>query len=275
MSSQTLHPLLSNPLTAFILSLTQCVLVLGFTSREWPLRTLGLVPMLTYVYLALHASRIHHDTTNQLYLNILAGSTASLTLQYLDSTLLSRWDYTARGPTSGLGGQKSLLDGKNGQNRSVTTTFTSRLVFGWEETFRARSARSPWEVKNVPSFDPKRPHEVPTKAQFLRWAALRCLVSFFLVDLVSYLGRDTSKNAVYFAHSQIPVLTRWHHVTAEQLVLRLVSSVLHWVMAACLLQGLYDGAAIAVIGLGLGRIERWPPLFNRLGECWSIRHFWG
>ncbi|KAL8851921.1 MAG: hypothetical protein Q9221_003132 [Calogaya cf. arnoldii] len=220
MSSQTLHPLLPNPLTAFILSLTQCVLVLGFTSRDSPLRTLGLAPILAYVYLALHASRIHNDNTNQLYLNTLTGSTASIALQYLDSALLSRWAYTARGPTSGLGGQKSLRDGKIGQHRPVTTTFTSRLVFGWEETFRARSARSPWEVKNVPSFDPKRPHAVPTKAQFLRWAALRCLVSFFLVDLVSYLGRDASMNVVYFAHSKIPVFTRWHHVTAEELILR-------------------------------------------------------
>ncbi|KAL8741836.1 MAG: hypothetical protein Q9184_008338 [Pyrenodesmia sp. 2 TL-2023] len=283
MSSQSLPPLLSHPLTAFALSLTQCVLTLGFTSQDSPLRPLGLAPMLAYVYLALRTSQTHRATTHQLYLSMLTGSTASMALQYLDSALLSRWTYTARGPTSALGGQKNLRHsdetGHHHCHRSAGhTAFSSswsRLVFGWEEAFRARSARSPWEVKNVPSFDPGHPDAVPTKAQFLRRTALRALLSLFVVDVIGYLGRDASMNAVHFARGRIPVFARWRSVTGEELVLRLVSSVLNWATFVCLLQALYDGAAIAVMGLGWGRIERWPPLFNRWTECWSVRRFWG
>ncbi|KAL8920937.1 MAG: hypothetical protein Q9208_005963 [Pyrenodesmia sp. 3 TL-2023] len=177
---------------------------------------LGLAPMLAYVYLALGTSQFHRDTTHQLYLSMLTGSTASMALQYLDSALLSRWTYTARGPTSALGGQKNLRgSGTDHHHRQHSAGgraafSSSRLVFGWEEAFRARSARSPWEVKNVPSFDPRNPDAVvPTKAQFLRRAARRALLSLFAVDVIGYLGRDAGMNAVHFARGRIPVVARW------------------------------------------------------------------
>ena len=40
--------------------------------------------------------------------------------------------------------------------------------------------------------------------------------------------------------------------------MRLIASVvMHWVATICLLQIMYDGATIIVIGSDLGRIERW------------------
>ncbi|KAI4173844.1 MAG: hypothetical protein LQ348_006462, partial [Seirophora lacunosa] len=243
---------LYHPLTAFVLSLTQCVFVLGFTPSTFLLRTpLGLAPILSYVYLAFHSSR------SNLYLNALISSTASMALQYLDSALLSRWTYAAQGPTSGLGGQKCLRresDSDGDKAHRAPASFTSRLRFGWKEAFRARSAASPWQVNNVPRFDSSRPEALPTKAQFVRTAALRCVLSLFVVDAVGWMGRDASMNAVHFAPGQVPVLARWREVTGEELALRVVSSLLHWMTFVCVLQAVYDGVAVVVVGLlGCGR----------------------
>ncbi|KAL8854164.1 MAG: hypothetical protein Q9221_001086 [Calogaya cf. arnoldii] len=218
--------------------------------------------MLGYILLALRNSEAHRHATHQLFLIMSMGGTASIAFQYLDSALLSCWTYSARGPTSDLGGQKNLQKGDPHHSRGP---LTSKLVFGWEEAFRARSASSPWEVPNVPKFYPadKHPNRLPTKAQFLRYAALRCLVSFCVVDLIGWMGRDVSMNAVRFASERISLIARWQDVTGEELVLRLVCSFLHWLVAFCILQGIYYGSAIVVVGLGYGKIERWPPLFNR------------
>lgn len=192
-------------------------------------------------------------------------------MQYLDSVLLSRWTYEAQGPTSGLGGQKDLRE----EERRHHGNLAGRLVWGWEEAFRARSAGTRWEVKNVPAFYPDQPNRVPTKGEFLRWSAVRCFYSLAVVDVISYMGRDASMNDVNFSPGKVPFFSRLGDVMGEEMVLRVVSSVLHWVVFVFLLQGLYDGVAIVVVGLGMGRIERWPPLFNGWGECWSVRRFWG
>ena len=278
MFNQWLSSLLSSPVIPFALSLSICVLVLGFTSQNSPLRTLGLIPMLGCMQLALRIIRIKDDTTNQLYMSMLMGSTASMVMQYLDSVLLSRWTYEAQGPTSALGGQTKLrtLSGVSQQEgRRSAGTFFSRLVFGWEESFRARSTRTPWEVKHVPKFFPDRPEMVPTRPQFLYLSARRCLISLFIVDVISFMGRDATLNSVNFAQSRIPFFARLQSVTTEEIVLRVISSVLHWVVFVFLLQALYDIAGFIIIALGFGRIERWPPLFNRWTECWSVRQFWG
>ena len=116
---------------------------------------------------------------------------------------------------------------------------------------------------------------VPTRAQFLYLSARRCLISLFIVDVISFMGRDATLNSVNFAQNRIPFFARLRSVTTEEILLRVISSVLHWVTFVFLLQALYDIAAILIIALGFGRIERWPPLFNRWTECWSVRQFWG
>ena len=278
MINQWLSLLLSYPVIPFALSLSLCVLVLGFTSQNSPLRALGLIPMLGCMLLALRLAQMKDDTTNQLYMSMLMGSTATMVMQYLESVLLSRWSYEAQGPTSALGGQTKLRTvsgaAQHKGRRSAGPSF-SRLVFGWEESFRARSTCTPWEVKNVPKFHPDRPEMVPTRAQFLYLSARRCLISLFIVDVISFMGRDATLNSVNFAQSRIPFFARLQSVTTEEIVLRVISSVLHWVTFVFLLQVLYDITAIVIIALDFGRIERWPPLFNCWTECWSVRQFWG
>ena len=198
MANPWLSSLLSYPVIPFALSLSLCVLVLGFTSQTSPFRALGLIPMLGCVQLALRIVRTKDDATHQLYMSMLMGSTVSMVMQYLDSVLLSRWSYEAQGPTSALGGQSNLRTSsgaaRHDGRRSAGMSF-SRLVFGWEETFRARSARTPWEVKNVPKFFPDHPGAVPTRAQFLYLSARRCLISLFVVDAISFMGRDATLNS--------------------------------------------------------------------------------
>lgn len=116
---------------------------------------------------------------------------------------------------------------------------------------------------------------IPTKMQFLYRIAKDVQLSVLFLDVISFMGRDVSINSVYFASSQIPFFTRLRDVTVEEVILRLFASLMPWLVTICLLQVMYDGAAIMVIALGLGRIERWPTLINAWTECWSVRQFWG
>ena len=275
-----MEAILAYPLTPSVLSISTIVLALGFTPPGSPLRPLGLIPMIGCVQLSMHAIQVEGRNINTLRMSIILGSTTGMLMQYLDSVLLSRWSYEAQGPTSGLGGQKPLRTPSSTsqpKGHHLTSTFASRLRFGWEEAFRARSTRTPWQVNHVPYFFPDRPKMVPTKTQFLYRMASELLLSVLILDVISFMGQgqDTSMNAVYFASSQVPIFTRLRNVTIEEVIVRFMASIVHWVATICLLQVMYDGAAIVVIALGLGRIERWPPLFNSWTECWSVRQFWG
>ena len=256
------------------------VLVLGFTLPSSPLRPLGLIPMIGCTQLAMLAIQEIDENINPLYMSIFVGSTTSMLMQYLDSVLLSRWSYEAQGPTSALGGQKPLRTRSSAsqpEGNFSLSTFASRLKFGWEEAFRARSTRTPWQVNHVPYFFPDRPKMVPTKTQFMYRMASEFLLSVLILDLMSLMGQiqDASINSVYFASSQVPFFIRLRNLTVEEVILRLMASIMHWVATICLLQVMYDGAAIVVIALDLGRIERWPPLLNSSTECMSVRQFWG
>ena len=278
MFNVSIDTILSHPTTPFISLLGLFVLTLGFTSHNSPLRYLGFIPVLACMQLALRTVHVKNQSTHLFYINLLMSSTVAIMLQYLDSVLLSRWSYEAQGPTSALGGQVNLRKPNDSQQhgkQARSGTVVERLVFGWEEAFRSRSARTPWEVNHVPKFFPEDPDLVPSRAQFLHWTSRRCLISFLFVDAIGLLERDATSNAIRFTSSRIPFFSRLQDVTAEELILRLVSSVLNWVMFVYLLQTLYDIIAVVVIGLGLGRIERWPPLFNSWKECWSVRNFWG
>ena len=279
MFSQWLSTDISHPTTPFAASLTLCVLTLGFTSQNSPLRSFGIVPVLGCLFLSWRAGRTNQNDIHQFYMSFLTGSTSSMVLQYLDSVLLSCWTYEAQGPTSGLGGQTAIRTPSSPshlvrKSRSGTILL-DRLLFGLEETFRARSAGTPWEVKHVPEFFPDGPNMVPTRRAYLIRMIRRCLLSLLVVDVISYMGRDASMNSINFAPNRVPFFTRFGDVHAEEVMLRLISSTLHWVTIVHLLQAMYDTSAILVIGLGLGRIERWPPLFGSWTECWSIRQFWG
>lgn len=256
------------------LSLGTIVLVLGFTTPSSPLRPLGLIPMIGCVQIATHAIKTRDENINPLSMSLTIGSTTGMLIQYIDSVLLSRWSYEAQGPTSALGGQKSLRTPVGKQN-SRLEALPSRLKFGWEESFRHRSTCTPWQVNHVPKFFPDRPEMVPTKTQYLYRMVQEFLLSFLTLDVMSFMGRDVSMNSVYFAPSQVPFFSRLQDVTVEEVIMRLVASVLHWVATMCLLHFMYDGAAIVVIALDIGQIERWPPLFNVWTECWSVRQFWG
>ena len=275
MFSQWLGSKFSHPTAPFAASLSLCVLTLGFTSKNSPLRSFGIVPVLGCLFLAWRTAHATQNNTHQFYMSFLIGSTSSIAQQYLDSVLLSCWTYEARGPTSGLGGQRALRTPSDASRKSRSSTILDRTVFGLEETFRARSASTPWEVKHVPNFFPDRPEMVPTRRAYLIRALTRCLLSLLVVDMISYMGRDASMNSINFAPNRVPLFARFGDVHAEEAVLRLISSTLHWVTFVHLLQAMYDALAIVVIGLGFGRIERWPPLFGSWTECWSIRQFWG
>ena len=270
--------MLAYPTMPYALSIGTFILILGFTSQHSLLRPLGFIPMLGCLQSALRiVQQQHHKDINTMCMSLLMAGTVCMVLQYLDAALLSRWTYETQGPTSAAGGQKHLRSATGIAQRKDQTRFAntlSRLKFGWEEAFRARSTRTPWEVNHVPDFM-RGQSSIPTKRQFLGWNTVQSLISLLFLDVIGLLGRDASMNSVNFAANRVPFFSRLPQVTTDEMITRLITSLMHWVAAIFLLQVLYDGFAILVIALNLGRVERWPPLFGRWTDCWSIRQYWG
>ena len=206
------------------------------------------------------------------------GSTSSMLMHYLDSALLSRWSYEAQGPTAPYGGQSILRIPKQTrekEKRLETASLFRRLQYGWDESLRTRSAGTPWAISHIPPFYKDDSRRLPTKAEFVYWSLRRCVICLILVDVVCYMGRDTSQNALIFNSSRIALFSRLQNVTAEELILRVIASLLHWIVTTLYLHAIYDGVAAAVIGLDFGRMERWPPLYGSVTELYSVRQFWG
>lgn len=141
--------LLAYPPAPSALSIGTIVIVLGLTTPSSFLRPLGLVRMAGCVQLAMRANQTKDENNNAIHMSIFVGSTTSMLMQYLDSVLLSRWSYEARGPTSALGGQKPLRTPTSASQRkrnSVPGALSSRLKFGWRRHFaldrRIRHGRS-------------------------------------------------------------------------------------------------------------------------------------
>lgn len=211
MFSQWPSTAISHPTAPFAASLSLCVLTIGFTSQNSPLRSFGLIPELGCVFLAWRAVRTTQDDTHQFSTSFLMGSTSSMVLQYLDSVLLSRWTYEARGPTSGLGGQTALRTPRDAGHllgrKSRSGSIVDRMVFKFEETLHARSAGTPWEVKHVPKFLADGPDMVPMRRAYLSRTMTHYLLSLSVVDVISYMGRDASMNSTTFAPNRVPLVT--------------------------------------------------------------------
>ncbi|MCJ1350247.1 MAG: hypothetical protein MMC33_000228 [Icmadophila ericetorum] len=183
-----MQSILSHPATPNLSMLAIMVLTIGFTPPASLLRLsfLLIIPFLFIQTIKLSNSYPAVDRT--MYVSTLE----SFALQYLDSVVLSAWSFDAQGPTSALGGLKSVRSkpqkvskGRHDKTAAAPDTITARLHFGFLESMRSRYIGTPWEVKNIPPFSASNPSFVPSRTQFLTKGFFRTFIYLSLVDLAS------------------------------------------------------------------------------------------
>lgn len=300
--------MLPGPVMALILSFTTFTLILGLTSSQSLLRPAFLPLMLIYIYVG----SFHYPFVHPLYASLIGGSVFGGALHYIDHVLLSRWTFSARGPTSALGGQLPVISSSKGnssgdgtigsaklRSRALSSsaspassessessapctpssgalsTIASRLWWAASHFFECRFNNTPWEVANVPPFSRRDAAAVPSRISFVSYSTAVSVVCILLVDAARLLNGPPEVNAVLFAEDRVKLLMRLGDVTTEEMVLRFMSAILYWTVAYFLIQGVYSGVAAVMVGLWLSDVQRWKPLFGRLTDAWSVRQFWG
>ncbi|PTB66754.1 hypothetical protein BBK36DRAFT_3899 [Trichoderma citrinoviride] len=247
-------------------------LVVGFTSANSFIRPLVL-PMLAALVshaLIFNKEAISHKGT----WTLINMNTAGLFLQYLDVGLISRWSYSAYGPTSPRGNQPNanlgLTDRKKPQQKA--SHLVSRLQWAFDVATSWRAPATPWEVKGTPQFA-----MVPSRGRFIVRKAITLIWSLLILDAMSLMGGqpDPAVNATKFSWDKVLFLTRLGEVTRNEVILRTIVVYIRWVAIYYYVQAFYSSLAIVCVAAGVSPVQRWPPLFGSISEMYTIRNTWG
>ncbi|MCJ1239557.1 hypothetical protein MMC14_007555 [Varicellaria rhodocarpa] len=250
------------------------LLVLAFSPPNSLIRP-ALFPLLIVLTLYILPLNRHYLPT-KLQSSLFTHHTVGIFLQYLDCALISRWSFSTRGPTSGRGGlpntNRSLAARESGPGKEPTVW--SRLKWGLFAITAWRYTATPWEVKNVPPFDPREPKRLPSRSRFLGDSAMMMTLCLIFLDLMS-LGDEPEKNPIMFAAEKVGFFTRLSEISVEEAVMRVVVTLAFWFSVYCVLQAFYTFMAVIAVDAGVTTIDEWPPLFGSVKDCYSIRQFWG
>ncbi len=260
------------------LQIITTALILALTSHASVHRSSGLLLLIYCAYL--QTPYITH-VRNPVVRGVLANSPFVLTILYIDKALLSRWTFTARGPTSSLGGLQPVPEDETpNQSRKshlgggMANGVGPRLHFGLGLSLQSRFAGTRWPVKNIPAFDKANPGHVPSKARFLRAAVPKLALYVLILDLAGFLNRSSNNNVIFSAE-QVPLFSRLGNVSGEDLITRTASILAFWSMQYIVIEVVYGAIAIAAVVSGLSATGAWPPVFGSLSDSYSLRQFWG
>ena len=254
-----------------VLETSIVLLVLAFTPSDSFIRP-ALLPLL--LALAFYIIPLNRDyLPSKLQASLVTLHTVGILLQYLDFGLISRWSFSARGPTSSRGGQRNanlgLASRKALEQGPNPPTVWSRLRWGLFATTAWRAPSTPWEVKNVPPFDIHEPTRVPTRARFLADSMMTLVLCLVIIDVISLAPKsDVSwQKHVLFA--------RLSEISVEEIAARVFILSVGWVSIYCMIQAFYCSVAILAVATNVTTVNLWPPIFGSIKECYSIRQFWG
>lgn len=259
-----------HPLFLLAAEILSTALVIGFTPSSSPLRFIFLVLLSLCVCTAIPTCTDHIPRNP--WAAFVAGYLATLLLQYISTAVLGRWSFDNQGPRPL---NAASAESKSGNlyklPRSLRATFWDRLKFGFQVTTSFRYIGTPYQVRNLPHFSASDPSYIPSRSKFLSRKAIIFLVSFSVLDLIS-LSADPQLD---FSPETIPLFTRVGHITSQQLLTRLITTLGYGIAVCSFQQLVHSIVALIDVGFGFSKVESWRPLFGSPGEAYTLRRFWG
>ncbi len=254
--------------------------VIGLTSPSSLLR-----PAFLPVQIALASLVCEPGSLEWIHTNIRACLMACIFMEpivYLDQAVLSRWAFEAKGPTTffpakdnSIGSRRTAASRARKQGVSSSPdSALSRYLFGLATSTNWRHLNTPWEVNGCPPFSAKDKSCVPSRSQFLLRATAIFLACYYFMDFLIVAGEQNPRDINLFTPDKVPVFTRLGEITVGEVTTRLAASVMQFVGTYCVIQSLYNGAAVVCVALG-SQAKDWRPAFGSLSELYTIRKFWG
>ncbi|KAF9884912.1 hypothetical protein FE257_000903 [Aspergillus nanangensis] len=246
--------------------------VFGFTTADSIARP-ALLPLL--FFLTLYTLPLNDAIPHPVVHGLVNFNTVGVFFQYLDCACISRWSYSAGGPTSGRGGQRNLKSEPKHDNISKTTAgweeVLARLQFGILLVTTWRAAGTPWEVRCTPRFA-----QVPSRRRFLIQTVFYLVLDLLILDALSLpRGGKIEENGLNFAWDRVRLLSRLQQISGDELMIRLKALLGFWVGTYYSIRAMHRILAIVGVITGTKDVHRWPAIFGPLSKTYTLRQFWG
>jgi hypothetical protein len=273
----------------------------GFTSPSSPVR-FALLPILSVaVWFSIPTclDYLHRKSLASL----VAGQQATFLLQYIEVVLLSKWSFEAGGPSASAAAATTTVSSKCPSSSdaayghvaqlrhdgNAAKGWWGRLLFGWKACTSFRCCGTPLELKNVPRFSTSAahtlsaaataadaPHQVPSRAAYVRQTLLRACLCYLVLDVLDFVGRAApANNKTMFAPAQIPLFARLGSVTAEQVAVRVFSTLTCMLGIFCVINAAWSVLAAVAVGVFRADVRHWRPLFGHVRDAYTLRRFRG
>ncbi|MCJ1384673.1 hypothetical protein MMC17_007791 [Xylographa soralifera] len=261
------YVLLKNPFCLTTLELILNALVVGYTPASSAVR-LAVLPLVSIcAYLVF--SVCLEATQRTVPAAVLAAHSIGFLFQYIETALLSRWDFVSRGPSVPSSPEQPNV---NGQTKQQKNTPWDRLSFGLFAATSTRYVGTPYQVKGIPSFSSRDPTHVPSRLEFLRGKLLGILFCYLILDLAASSAQP-DLNTVLYSPDNIPLFTR--SISSEKLITRILSTLGFGAIMYSLIWSYMGLLGFIAVASGLSEPRYWPPVFGPLQEAYSLRRFWG
>jgi hypothetical protein len=274
-----------HPLFALVGEICLSTIVVGFTPTSAILRAASLPVVAACMWWTVRNSL--DFMVRSPWAALVGGFAVSFFFQYVDVALLSKWSFESGGPTDvpanassngAIGSQpkqttSSLNSAAERQTRATAASALQRISFAISTLLNFRFIGTPHQVKNTPRFSSHDPNYIPPRGVFLRQTAFTAIISYLVLDALTS-GADPEMAAKYFSTRNVPLFTRLHDVSYEELGMRLSATIVLGISMACVQRGIYSIAAFVCVACGISEPASWPPFFGPMMEAYSMRRFW-
>lgn len=129
--------------------------------------------------------------------------------------------------------------------------------------------------------DPQRPQIlrqhatcIPGRWQFVLRRSFVAAITYLLVDLIESTPQDPNATAL-FRSEVVPVFSRWHDVTFEEVKLRFIAFGMFTFTFFNIIQCYSSAGSAIAVALDFSRPEDWRPCFGDFAEAYCLKNAWG
>ena len=268
--------LLFSPLAYLPIQLSLIASLIAFSPPNSFLRPL-LLPILV-IYNCYLLPRYSYYIPRHSWTGFISGAALGQLLDYIEKLLLTQWSYTDYGPieqavtTKKADKRDSRLSWSRLNKREGT--IWERFRFGFWAAISTRYIASPYEARNVSPYSYSNPSFVPTRSAFLLQKTITFIICYISIDLLAQ-GNQPHQNPSVYAKNHVPLFTRLHDVTIDEVIIRTTTSIFYWIGSYLVIQAFYSGLAFLSVASGFDHPTLWRPNFGPISQIYTIRGFWG
>lgn len=272
-----------NPIVLLLIEVGITSIVIGFTA-PFSVARIGALLLVAICVWQCVSTPMEDYMIRRCWAGLVSGHAVLSLVGYIDVALLSRWSFKTRGPATAIALSSSSRDVNEKQQKQAAkrpgdnddvdwSSWWKRLTFGFFVAYSCRHVGTPWQFKNTFRFSNSDPNYVPSRATFLTQAALKFLLCYLALDVLTS-NSDPEINKKYFSMQQIPVFRRLHDISAEELIVRTSTTIVIGIIGVSILVVNYSLLSFLAVLFGFSEPRDWPPFFGSIFDAYSVRRFW-